>query len=132
MKKIFTHSKKQSIFLKALLITRYYPYCTCVECNNNFQKRRFLYFQSRRFYRSNGTCGVRLCSCYPGRPLGASNILSKCHTGDFLVNHMRQVRGAVLNISVVADEDCEIIFLNVQKASGYLPNCMRASSEADS
>ena len=61
------------------------------KCHNNFQKTRFLYFQSGRLYRSNGTCGVWRCSYYAASP------------------------GAVLNISVVADEDCEIILLHVQR-----------------
>ena len=43
------------------------------------------------------------------------NILSKCHAGDFLGEPYAARPGAVLNISVVADEDCEIIFLNVQR-----------------
>ena len=42
-------------------------------------------------------------------------ILSKCHTGDFFGEPYAACSGAVLNISVVADEDCEIIFLNVQR-----------------
>ena len=41
---------------------------------------------------------------------GHRNILSKCHASDFFGEP-----GAVLNISVVADEDCEIIFLNIQR-----------------
>ena len=46
---------------------------------------------------------------------GHRNILSKCHAGDFFGEPYAASPGAVLNISVVADEDCEIIFLNVQK-----------------
>ena len=46
---------------------------------------------------------------------GHRNILSKCHAGDFLGEPYAARPGAVLNISVVADEDCEIIFLNVQR-----------------
>ena len=46
---------------------------------------------------------------------GHRNILSKCHTGDFFGEPYAASPGAVLNISVIADEDCEIIFLNVQR-----------------
>ena len=46
---------------------------------------------------------------------GHRNILSKCHTGDFFGEPYAASPGAVLNISVVADEDCEIIFLHVQR-----------------
>ena len=46
---------------------------------------------------------------------GHRNILSKCHAGDFFGEPYAASPGAVLNVSVVADEDCEIIFLNVQR-----------------
>ena len=46
---------------------------------------------------------------------GHRNILSKCHAGDFFGEPYAASPGAILNISVVADEDCEIIFLNVQR-----------------
>ena len=46
---------------------------------------------------------------------GHRNILSKCHAGDFFGEPYAASLGAVLNISVAADEDCEIIFLNVQR-----------------
>ena len=46
---------------------------------------------------------------------GHRNILSKCHAGDFFGEPYAASPGAVLNISVVADEDCEIVFLNVQR-----------------
>ena len=53
----------------------------------------------------------------------------KCHVGDFF-GKLYAKPGAVLNVSVVADEDCEIIFLNAKAC--HLSDCMRASSEADS
>ena len=46
---------------------------------------------------------------------GHRNILSKCHASDFFGEPYAASPGAVLNISVVADEDCEIIFLNIQR-----------------
>ena len=46
---------------------------------------------------------------------GHRNILSKCHAGDFFGEPYAASPGAVLNVSVVADTDCEIILLNVQR-----------------
>ena len=46
---------------------------------------------------------------------GHRNILSKCFTGDFFGEPYAASQRAVLNISVVADENCEIIFLNVKR-----------------
>ena len=46
---------------------------------------------------------------------GHRNILAKCRTGDFFGETYAANPGAVLNISVVADEDCEIIFLNIRR-----------------
>jgi len=39
---------------------------------------------------------------------GHRNILSKCNTGDFFGEPYAATPGAILNISVVAEEDCEI------------------------
>ena len=44
---------------------------------------------------------------------GHRNILSKCSTGDFFGEPYAATPGAILNISVVAEEDCEILLLNV-------------------
>ena len=44
---------------------------------------------------------------------GHRNILSKCNTGDFFGEPYAATPGAILNISVVAEEDCEILLLNV-------------------
>ena len=46
---------------------------------------------------------------------GDWNILSKCHAGNFFGEPYATSPGAVLNVSVVADEDCDIILLNVQR-----------------
>ena len=46
---------------------------------------------------------------------GHRNILSKWHAGDFFGEPYAASPGAVLNVSVVADEDCDIILLNVQR-----------------
>ena len=44
---------------------------------------------------------------------GHRNILSKCNTGDFFGEPYAATPGAILNISLVAEEDCEILLLNV-------------------
>ena len=46
---------------------------------------------------------------------GHRNILSKCSVGDFFGEPYASNPGSVLNISVVAETDCEILFLNVKR-----------------
>ena len=46
---------------------------------------------------------------------GHRNILSKCNRGDFFGEPYAANPGAVLNISVVAEEDCDILFLNIKR-----------------
>lgn len=46
---------------------------------------------------------------------GHRNILSKCHVGDFFGEPFAASPGSQLNISVVADEACEILLLNVKR-----------------
>lgn len=46
---------------------------------------------------------------------GHRNILSKCSTGDFFGEPYAATPGAILNISVVAEEDCDILLLNVKR-----------------
>ena len=52
---------------------------------------------------------------------GHRNILSKCNTGDFFGEPYAATPGAILNISVVAEEDCEILLLNVKRCSPPAP-----------
>ena len=47
--------------------------------------------------------------------MGTPHILSKCNTGDFFGEPYAATPGAILNISVVAEEDCEILLLNVKR-----------------
>lgn len=54
---------------------------------------------------------------------GHRNILAKCHAGDFFGEPYAASQGAVLNISVVAEEDCQIILLNVER---LLVSCQSA------
>lgn len=46
---------------------------------------------------------------------GHRNILSRCRSGDFFGEIYAARPGSVLNISVVAEENCEILFLNVRR-----------------
>lgn len=46
---------------------------------------------------------------------GHRNIFSKCNTGDFFGEPYAANPGAVLNISVVAETDCDLLFLNVKR-----------------
>ena len=52
---------------------------------------------------------------------GHRNILAKCQTGDFFGEPYAAGSGAVLNISVAADEDCEILLLNVKRLLSTCP-----------
>ena len=55
-------------------------------------------------------------------PWGHRNILSKCSTGDFFGEPYAATPGAILNISVVAQEDCEILLLNVRRLLTACPS----------
>ena len=46
---------------------------------------------------------------------GHRNILSRCTHGDFFGEPYAAKPGSVLNISIVAEEDCEILMLNVKR-----------------
>ena len=63
---------------------------------------------------------------------GHRNILSKCHAGDFFGEPYAASPGAVLNISVVADEDCEIILLHVQRLLTSCPTACEQVSASSS
>lgn len=54
---------------------------------------------------------------------GHRNILSKCHTGDFFGEPYAAKPGSLLNISVTANEDCEVLMLNVKR---LLSSCSSA------
>ena len=62
---------------------------------------------------------------------GHRNILSKCHAGDFFGEPYAASQRAVLNISVVADEDCEIILLNVKRLLITCPTACDRQQLAD-
>ena len=46
---------------------------------------------------------------------GHRNILSKCTAGDFFGEPYAATSGAVLNVNAVAEDDCELLFLNVKR-----------------
>lgn len=46
---------------------------------------------------------------------GHRNIISKCQPGDFFGEPFAARPGSVLNISVVAEEDCAVLLLNVRR-----------------
>lgn len=46
---------------------------------------------------------------------GHRNILSKCKIGDFFGEPYAAKPGSILNISVVAEEDCEVLMLNIKR-----------------
>ena len=60
---------------------------------------------------------------------GHRNILSKCNTGDFFGEPYAATPGAILNISVVAEEDCEILLLNVKRLLTSCPTACDHSPE---
>lgn len=52
---------------------------------------------------------------------GHRNIVSKCNSGDFFGEPYAANPGTTLNISVVAEEDCEILFLNIKRLLTFCP-----------
>ena len=52
---------------------------------------------------------------------GHRNILSKCHAGDFFGEPYAANPGAILHISVVTEEDSDILFLNIKRILGTCP-----------
>ena len=46
---------------------------------------------------------------------GHRNILSKCTAGDFFGEPYAATSGAVLNVNAGAEDDCELLFLNVKR-----------------
>lgn len=46
---------------------------------------------------------------------GHRNILSKCTAGDFFGEPYAATSDAVLNVNAVAEDDCELLFLNVKR-----------------
>lgn len=59
---------------------------------------------------------------------GHRNILSKCSAGDFFGEPYAATPGAILNISVVAEEDCEILLLNIKRLLTACPTAKSLSA----
>ncbi|MDO4491905.1 MAG: Crp/Fnr family transcriptional regulator [Lachnospiraceae bacterium] len=57
---------------------------------------------------------------------GYRNILSRCHAGDFFGEPYAAKPGAILNISVIAEKDCDILLLNVHR---LLVTCQTACDQ---
>lgn len=74
-----------------------------------------LYLPCRRFHRGHGTYAVRLHPCDTGGPLGTPQHPVQVQHRRFFGEPYAATPGAILNISVVAEEDCEILLLNVKR-----------------
>ena len=106
---------KNSPFFKGLSDREILSILQCVNATTISRKRDSYIFRAGD---STEVMGLVLSGCVlviQEDLWGHRNILSKCHTGDFFGEPYAASPGAVLNISVIADEDCEIIFLNVQR-----------------
>ena len=90
--KIFTYSKKQSIF-KGLSDNEILSILHCVNGTIISKERDSYIFRAGD---STDVMGLVTSGCVlviQEDLWGHRNILSKCHTGDFLENHMQQARG---------------------------------------
>ena len=106
---------KNSSFFKGLTDDEILSILHCVNATITSKERNSYIFRAGD---STEVMGLVLSGCVlviQEDLWGHRNILSKCHAGDFFGEPYAASPGAVLNISVVADEDCEIVFLNIQK-----------------
>ena len=106
---------KNSPFFKGLTDNEILSVLHCVEAVTVSKEKDSYIFRAAD---STQVMGLALSGCVliiQEDLWGHRNILSKCHAGDFFGEPYAASPGAVLNISVVADEDCEIVFLNIQK-----------------
>ena len=106
---------KNSPFFTGLTDNEILSILHCVKATTVSQKRDFYIFRAGD---STEVMGLVVSGCVlviQEDLWGHRNILSKCHTGDFFGEPYAASPGAVLNVSVVADTDCEIILLNVQR-----------------
>ncbi len=106
---------KNSPFFKGLTDNEILSILHCVNATTIYRKRGSYIFRAGD---STEVMGLVVSGCVLVMQedlWGHRNILSKCHAGDFFGEPYAASPGAVLNVSVAADEDCEIIFLNVQR-----------------
>ena len=112
---------KNSPFFKGLTDNEILSILHCVNATTIYRKRGSYIFRAGD---STEVMGLVVSGCVLVMQedlWGHRNILSKCHAGDFFGEPYAASPGAVLNVSVAADEDCEIIFLNVrQQLADYL------------
>ena len=105
---------RNSPFFKGLSDNEIVSILHCVNATTTFKERDSYIFRAGDSTEVMGLV-VSGCVLVIQEDLWHRNILSKCHVGDFFGEPYAASPGAVLNISVVADEDCEIIFLNIQR-----------------
>ena len=106
---------KNSPFFKGLTDNEIISILHCVNATTIYRKRGSYIFRAGD---STEVMGLVVSGCVLVMQedlWGHRNILSKCHAGDFFGEPYAASPGADLNVSVAADEDCEIIFLNVQR-----------------
>ena len=112
---------KNSPFFKGLTDNEILSILHCVNATTIYRKRASYIFRAGD---STEVMGLVVSGCVLVMQedlWGHRNILSKCHAGDFFGEPYAASPGAVLNVSVAADEDCEIIFLNVQRLLASCP-----------
>ena len=112
---------KNSPFFKGLTDNEILSILHCVNATTIYRKRASYIFRAGD---STEVMGLVVSGCVLVMQedlWGHRNILSKCYAGDFFGEPYAASPGAVLNVSVAADEDCEIIFLNVQRLLASCP-----------
>ena len=114
LEKIFTYFKN-SPFFKGLSDREILSILQCVNATTISRKRDSYIFRAGDSTEVMGLVVSGGVLIIQEDLWGHRNILSKCHAGDFFGEPYAASPGAVLNISVVADEDCEIILLHVQR-----------------
>ena len=106
---------KNSPFFKGLSDSEILSILQCVNATTISRKRDSYIFRAGDSTELMGLAASGCVLIIQEDLWGHRNILSKCHVGDFFGEPYAASPGAVLNISVVADEDCEIILLHVQR-----------------
>ena len=101
---------KNSPFFKGLTDNEILSILHCVNATTIYRNRASYIFRAGD---STEVMGLVVSGCVLVMQedlWGHRNILSKCYAGDFFGEPYAASPGAVLNVSVAADEDCEIIF----------------------
>ena len=61
---------------------------------------------------------------------GHRNIMTKINPGDTFAESFAASKTAALNISVIASEDCEILWMDVNRILAVCPSCLLYTSDA--